>query len=184
MKCYMPNLGPHLRHNRHHTLLPMQEQPCIQFVLHLHDQQPTSKYFSKYWLSYDSFIHSLSFMTLKINLFIVFTTGKPLNTWRQKIVIDPCKSLAINLVNLGILLQSMPSRITSRLPVGLHSIFNRSPHICMLTSCWLTSLTFCRFIYHLELPQPLTSTLTSRFTSTFDLLSIYLDFDFQMIHLN
>ena len=36
----MSNLGPHLRHNRHHTLLPMQEQPCSQIGLHMHDQQP------------------------------------------------------------------------------------------------------------------------------------------------
>jgi hypothetical protein len=40
IKGYMSNLGPHLRHNRHHTLFLTQEQPCSQFNLHLHDQQP------------------------------------------------------------------------------------------------------------------------------------------------
>jgi hypothetical protein len=40
IKGYMSNLGPHLRHNRHHTLFLTQEQPCSQFDLHLHDQQP------------------------------------------------------------------------------------------------------------------------------------------------
>jgi hypothetical protein len=58
----MSNLGPHLRHNRHHTLLHAQEQPCSQSGLPLHDQQPTSKDFSKHWLSYDLFIlHYLYF---------------------------------------------------------------------------------------------------------------------------
>ena len=47
----MSNLGPHLRHNQHHTLFPLQEQPCSQFDLHLHDQQPM--------------ILSLSFMALQ-----------------------------------------------------------------------------------------------------------------------
>jgi hypothetical protein len=36
----MSNLGTPLRHNRHHTLLLTKEQPCGQFGLHLHDQQP------------------------------------------------------------------------------------------------------------------------------------------------
>jgi hypothetical protein len=36
----MSNLVPHLRNNQHHTLLLSQKQTCIQFVLHLHDQQP------------------------------------------------------------------------------------------------------------------------------------------------
>jgi hypothetical protein len=49
----MSNLVPHLRLNRHHTLLSAQEQPCSQSDLHLHDQQPTSKDFSKDLLSYD-----------------------------------------------------------------------------------------------------------------------------------
>jgi hypothetical protein len=37
----MSNLGPHLRHNRHHTLFHKEEQPCSQIVLHMHDQQRT-----------------------------------------------------------------------------------------------------------------------------------------------
>jgi hypothetical protein len=39
IKGYMSNLGPHLRHNQHHTFL-LTKEPCSQFVLHLHDQQP------------------------------------------------------------------------------------------------------------------------------------------------
>jgi hypothetical protein len=35
----MPNLGPHLRHNQHHTLLHKKEQPFSQIGLHTHDQQ-------------------------------------------------------------------------------------------------------------------------------------------------
>jgi hypothetical protein len=41
IKGYMSNLGPHLRHNRHHTLLHRKEQPCSQIDLHMHDQQTT-----------------------------------------------------------------------------------------------------------------------------------------------
>ena len=37
----MYNLGPHLRPNRHHTLLHRKEKPYSQFDLHIHDQQPT-----------------------------------------------------------------------------------------------------------------------------------------------
>ena len=37
----MSNLGPHLRHNRHHTFLYRKEQTCRQIGLHMHDQQPT-----------------------------------------------------------------------------------------------------------------------------------------------
>jgi hypothetical protein len=44
----MSNLGPHLRNNQHHTFIPSKDKKCSQSVLHLHDQQPTSKYFSKY----------------------------------------------------------------------------------------------------------------------------------------
>jgi hypothetical protein len=40
IKGYMSNLGPRLRQNQHHTLLLTQEQHCIQFNLHLHEQQP------------------------------------------------------------------------------------------------------------------------------------------------
>ena len=41
IKGYMSNLGPHLRHNRHHTIVHRQEQPCNKTGLHMHDQQPT-----------------------------------------------------------------------------------------------------------------------------------------------
>jgi hypothetical protein len=36
----MFKLGPHLRHNRQHTLFHVQEQPYSKFVFHIHDQQP------------------------------------------------------------------------------------------------------------------------------------------------
>jgi hypothetical protein len=55
------------------------------------------------------------------------------------------------------------------------SVFSWSPHAHLSTSCWLTSSTCCRCLYHVELPRPLTSTLPGRLTLTFDLLSIYLD---------
>jgi len=64
----MSNLGPHLIQNRHHTLFLSQEQPCSQSGLHLHDQQPTYKYFSK---DIDSFIRLYDLTTC---LFIGFTT--------------------------------------------------------------------------------------------------------------
>jgi hypothetical protein len=47
IKGYMSNLHPHLKHNRFHTLFLAQEQPCSQSNLHMHDQKPTSKDFSK-----------------------------------------------------------------------------------------------------------------------------------------
>jgi hypothetical protein len=103
MKGYMSNLGPHLGHNRHHTLLLTQEQPCSEFDLHMHDQQPTHRDLSKDKLSYDSLIRLYGLTTC---LFICFTKGKNLNKWHPKIVTDPCRSLATNPVNLGILLQS------------------------------------------------------------------------------
>jgi len=40
IKYYTPNLGPHLRHNRHHTLFSTQAQPSSQINLNIHDQQP------------------------------------------------------------------------------------------------------------------------------------------------
>jgi hypothetical protein len=132
----MSNLGPHLRHNQHHTLLHEQEQPYSQSNLHLHDQQPTSKY----WLSYDSLI---SLYDLTTRIFIGFTTGKTLKTWHPKMVTDPCISLATNPTNLEILLQSTPSRITNQLPIDLHSVFSRFPHALPSTSCWLSSLNCC-----------------------------------------
>jgi hypothetical protein len=83
----MSNLGPQLRHNRHPTLLLVQEQPCSQFILHLHGQQSTSKYLSKDWLSYNSLIVSLYILTTC--LFIGFTTGKTLKTLCPKLVTNP-----------------------------------------------------------------------------------------------
>jgi hypothetical protein len=45
-----------------------------------------------------------------------------------KMVTYPRRSLATNPTNIEILLQSTSNRITSRLPVDLHSIFNWLPH--------------------------------------------------------
>jgi hypothetical protein len=80
IKGYMSNLGPHLRHNQHHTLLHVQEQPCSQSSLHMHEQQPTSKDYSK---EIDLFISLYGLTTLP---FIGFTIRKTLNTWSPKIV--------------------------------------------------------------------------------------------------
>jgi hypothetical protein len=115
----MSNLGPHLRHNRHHTLFPAQEQPCSQSGLHLHDQQPTSKYFSKDWLSYDSLI---SLYGLTTHLFIGFTIGKTLNTWHPK---NGYRSMQI----IGYKSQISGfcySRLQVGLPVDYQSAFIRS----------------------------------------------------------
>jgi hypothetical protein len=50
-------------------------------------------------------------------------------------VTDPRRSLATNPVNLGFCYSRLPSRITSRLPVDLHSVFSRFPHDLLSTSC-------------------------------------------------
>jgi hypothetical protein len=52
----MSSLGPHLRHNQHHTLLHVQEQPCSQFSLHIHDQQTTI--YSIFTLSFMALQHT------------------------------------------------------------------------------------------------------------------------------
>jgi hypothetical protein len=95
IKGYMSNLGQ-LRHNRHHTLFLTQEQPCSQFILHLHDQQPLQL-----------LIDLLAFTALQHTFFIGFTVGKTLNKWHPKTVTDSCRSLAKNPMNIGILLQSI-----------------------------------------------------------------------------
>jgi hypothetical protein len=76
IKGYMSNLGPHLRHNQHHTLLHMQEQPYSQFGLHMHDQQPT--------IYTCNIIFFISLYGLTTRLFIGFTIGKTLNIGTQK----------------------------------------------------------------------------------------------------
>ena len=61
----MSNLGPQLRHNRHHTLLHRQEQPYSQLGSHMHDQQPTLTHALTCKSSlYDHLITS-TFMTLQ-----------------------------------------------------------------------------------------------------------------------
>jgi hypothetical protein len=149
----MSNFGPHLRHNRHHTLFIAQEQPCSQSDLHLHDQQSTSKYFSKDWLYYYLFI-SLYYLTT--HLFIGFTIGKTLNTWHQKMVTHPCKSLDTNPKNVEILLQSTPSRITSRPSFNLHSISTHPPVDLMLVELFE--------IFSMPLPCLNPSTFNFKFT--------------------
>jgi hypothetical protein len=99
----------------------------------------------------------------------------------QKMVIDPLRSLAINPVNLRILLQSTLSRFTSRLPIDLHYVFSWFP--CARLSVDLFDLLSISSTS--TLPGRSTSTsdfvsissnlnLPSRSASTFDLLSIYL----------
>jgi hypothetical protein len=128
-------------------------------------------------------MHScISLYGLTTSLFIGFTIGKTLNTWCQKMVTYPCRSLATNAANIRIMLQLTPTRITSQLPINLDLVFSQSPHAHLSTSCWFTSSIFCRCLYHVELPRP--STLLGRFTSTFDLFSIHLDFSHQSIHLD
>ena len=110
----MSNFGPHLRHNQHHTLLPVQEKTCSQSSLHLHDQQPT--------------IYScISHYGLTTCLFIGFTTGKPLNTWCPKMVTDPCRSLATNPTNPNILSQSDYQSTTSQPSFSLQLVVSH-PH--------------------------------------------------------
>jgi hypothetical protein len=76
IKGYISNLGPHLRHNRRHTLLYRQEKPCSQFSLHMHDKQPTIYRCNN--------IFFISLYGLTQNLFIEFTTRKTLNIGTQK----------------------------------------------------------------------------------------------------
>jgi hypothetical protein len=90
IKGYMPNLGPHLRQNRHHTLLHKQEQPCSQFGLHMHQHQPTIT------MHYHSCI---TIYRVTPCLFIRFTIGKtyrlvPQNGYKSVHIIGykPCKS--------------------------------------------------------------------------------------------
>jgi hypothetical protein len=79
----MSNIVPHLRHNRHHTLLLKQEQPCSQFDLYLHDQQPLN--YRLLEISHSSSKdYSLAFTSLQHALFIGFTIGKNINKWCPK----------------------------------------------------------------------------------------------------
>jgi hypothetical protein len=131
IKGYMSNLGPHLRHNRHHNLLLTQEQSCSQFNLHLHDEQPLN--YILLAISHSSSKNSrLAFTALQHAFFIGFTIGKTLKEWRPKTVTDPCRSLATNLANLGILLQSTTK---SDYPVDYQSTFIRSSVGCHMPAC-------------------------------------------------
>jgi hypothetical protein len=61
----MYNLGPHLRHNRHHTLFHKKEQPCIQFGLHMHYHQPTLTNALTYKSEFYDYLTTSSFTTLQ-----------------------------------------------------------------------------------------------------------------------
>jgi hypothetical protein len=74
----MSNLGPHLRHNRHHTLLHGKEQPYSQFDLHMHDRKPTIYTYI--------IIFCIILYDLTTCLFIGFTTGKTLNIGARKLL--------------------------------------------------------------------------------------------------
>jgi hypothetical protein len=149
----------------------MQEQPCSQFDLHLHDQQPTSKYFSNYY----SYLMIRFLQPYNMPLYRLYSRKNP----KEMVPKNGYRSMQIigyKSMNLGILLQST----TKSYYPSTQSTFIRSSvgcHMpCLSTSCWLTSSTCCRCLYHVEPPRPLTSTLPGRLTSTFDLLSIHLDF--------
>jgi hypothetical protein len=76
IKGYMSNLGPHLRHNRHCIFLHKKEQPCSQFVLHMHDQKPMIYTYNN--------IFYVSLYDLTTCLFIGFTKGKTVKIGSQK----------------------------------------------------------------------------------------------------
>jgi hypothetical protein len=102
----MSKLGPHLRHNRHHILLHMEEQPCSQFVLHMHDQQ--------HMIYICISIFCISLYDLTTCLFIGFTIRKTLNIGTQK---------WLHIHAHGIMLHSTPGQVyqstTSRPSLGL-----------------------------------------------------------------
>jgi hypothetical protein len=102
----MSNLGPQLRHNRNHTLFPMQEQPCSQFRLHMHDQQPIITHA----LTCISEFYDYPLQCYNTPIYRLYNRKNP-KYWHPKEVTDPCISLATNSSNLGILLQSTPSRV-------------------------------------------------------------------------
>ena len=65
IKCFMPNLGPHLRHNQHHTLFHRKEQTFSQIDLHMHDQQPTLTHALTCKRSFYDHLTTFSFMALQ-----------------------------------------------------------------------------------------------------------------------
>jgi hypothetical protein len=186
----MSNLGPHLRHNRHHTLLLMQEQPCSQSVLHLHDQQPTSKDFSKYWLSYDSLI---SLYGLTTCLFIGFTTGKTLNKCAQKwlqIHADHWLQIRESQDFVTVDSKSDYQSTTSWPSFGLQSVATHPPVDLLLVDLFdllsmpLPCRTASTFDFDFTRSTNLNLRLVVDLPRPFDLLSIHLDFDRQSIHLD
>jgi hypothetical protein len=135
----MSNLGPHLRHNRHHTLLHRQVQPCSQFGLHMHDQQPTIYTCNR--------IFCISLYSLTTRLVIGFTTSKTLKFGTQKrLQIHAYHWLQISQIS-GFCYSRLQVGFTNQLPIGLHSISSWSSHARTSTSCWLT----CRRYLQLQL---------------------------------
>jgi len=140
----MSNLGPHLRHNLQHTLFLVQEQPCSQFGLHMHDQQPLQLHLN------------IRFTVLQHTLFVYFTVGKTLKKRYPKMDTDPHKLLAINPMNLGILLQST-TKSSYQLTIGQPSFSLQSV---------ATSLPIDLLLVHLF--NLLFMSLLHRTTSTFE----------------
>ena len=82
-KGYMSNLGLDLRYNQNHTIFLTQEQPCIQFILHLHEKQPINYIILA--ISHSSYKYKiLSFTTLQHDFFLGFTIGETLKKWLPK----------------------------------------------------------------------------------------------------
>jgi hypothetical protein len=125
IKGYISNLGPHRRHNRHHTLILTQEQPCSQFNLHLHDQQPLR------------FHLNIIFYRIKTHLvYRIYSRKNP----KEKAPKNGYKSIQI----IGYKSWESGDSITVEYHVGLpieyYSAFIRLPQTLLSTSCRLTSL--------------------------------------------
>jgi hypothetical protein len=108
IKGYMSNLGPHLRHNRHHTLLHKKEQPCNQIGLHMHDQQPTLTHSLTCKSVFYDHLTTTVLQPYNTPIYRIYNRKNPKH-WHPKKVTDPCISLATNPANPRILLQLTPS---------------------------------------------------------------------------
>jgi hypothetical protein len=123
----MSNLGLHLIHNRHHTLFPVQEEPYSHSGLHLHDQQPTYKDFSKDWLFYINLHWPLQ--PYKTPLYRLYNR-KTLNIGAQNFL----QIHAYHWLQISQISGFGYNRLQVRLPVDLHSVSIRSSHAHTLTS--------------------------------------------------
>jgi hypothetical protein len=135
IKGYMPNLGPHLRHNQHHTLFLVQEQSCSQFNLHMHDQQPICTHaLTCISVFYN---YNISLYGLTTHLFIGFTIRKTLKIGTQKWL----QIHAYHWLQIPRILGFCYSRLQVGLPIEyrfvLHSVSSWSSHAHTSTSCYL-----------------------------------------------